>query len=342
MPNDNILLPRHPAGATYQDYIIMTIPLYIFSSYLYGVRPLFLALIAIVTANLCDRAVCAIRRIPRDNSEISSIAFALLVVLMLPANVPYYIAIMTVLFTVLIGKAAFGGYGFYVFSPVAVGFCISVVSWPQQIFSYALPNTMLPLFTPITTQITQAPLSALKAGGRPTLNLLDLLLGNYASAMGITSVIILLSCGAYMWMKKRITLYIPLIYIGVCGIIAFLFPRIGGYDYSWGIQTLQLRASSVMYELLGGIIIFAAIFLINDEVTLPKRRDARVVYAVILAIFTMAFRYFGFYEIGMCFALICVNAVSLSLDSIMSHIFKRVKINMQNTHVTEAANERTN
>ncbi len=323
MPKDTIILPRHPAGATYTDYIFMTIPLYGFSVYMYGFRVLMLALLAIITANLADRAISAIRRMQRDKTEISSIAFALIVTLMLPANISYYIAVATVLFTVLIGKAAFGGYGFYVFSPVAVGFCISAISWPVQIFSYVQNNSTLVLFQPIVAQLSPGVLTVLKAGGRPALSNLDLLLGNYPSPIGTSAFLVLIACAAFLWMKKRITLYLPLIYISVCALIAFLFPRIGGFSNSWSIESMTLRLSSVYFELLGGIIIFAAIFLLNDDVLLPKRLDARIIYGILFGIFTMLFRYFGFYDIGTCFALICTNVFSLALDKLMSHLFSR-------------------
>ncbi len=323
MQSDNIILPRHPASATHLDFILMTIPLYGFSIYMYGFRVLALALLALITANLCDRAISALRRMQRDKSEISSMAFALIVTLMLPANIPYYIAFVTVLATVLIGKAAFGGYGFYVFSPVAVGFCISAISWPSQMFVYAQTNSALPLLQPIVAQLNPGLLTVLKAGGRPALSNFDLLLGNYPSPMGTSAFLVLIACAAFLWMKKRISFYLPLIYLFVCALISFLFPRIGGFYNSWNAQDMQLRFLSVYFELLGGAIIFAAIFLLNDDVLLPKRLDAKIVYAVLFGIFTMLFRYFGFYDIGTCFALICTNVFSLGLDRLMSHLFSK-------------------
>ncbi len=336
MQTDNIILQKHPANAMFKDYIFMTIPLYGFSCFMNGIRPVILALVAIITAALCDRLISALRRLPHDKSEISSVAFSLIVVLMLPANISYYIAILTVLFTILIGKAAFGGYGFYVFSPPAVGFCIAAISWPNEVFSYSPVNYFLPLLEQSAMPTTLGVLSAVKTGGRPAISDLDLLLGNYPSAMGVGTVLIILALGAFLWMRKRISLSVTLTYILTCVVIAYVLPRTGNAQgMLW--NDVSERLYSVSFELLAGVIIFIAIFMLNDEVTLPKRKDARIVYSALFGIITMFYSYTGFYEIGACFALICINSTAPIIDNIMSNIFKRVKIKVNIPSETEAS-----
>ncbi len=335
-PIDQILL-RHPASATQNDYIYMTIPLYVVSIYFFGARVLFLALLALLCADLCDRVVAAVRKIPYDKTESSSKAFALIVTLLLPASISFYIAIIAVLSTVLIGKYAFGGYGLYVFSPPAVGFCVVAISWPNNVFKYPTPLTNLPLFDLSNIVLKEGALVALKAGGLPNIDAFNLVLGNYPASMGVSSVVVLFACFAYLWMRKRIKLDLPLSYIAACTIILYLFPRYFGIGIAPPWEFVSLRLIATLYELFSGIIFFAAVFLINDEVTAPKRRDSRIVYAIIFAIFTIIFRYFGSYNIGTCFAILCINVVSPPIDRWMSAAFgKYKKINGTSFVETEA------
>ncbi|MEG1176371.1 MAG: RnfABCDGE type electron transport complex subunit D [Ruthenibacterium sp.] len=316
--DESRVLPRHPAHAAQNDMIYMTLPLLAMSAYLYGLRPLGLCAVAVLTANLCDRLVASIRRLPYDKTENSSIAFALIVTLLMPASVPYYIVIVTTLVTVLIGKAAFGGYGAYPFSPPAIGFAMAAISWPEEVFFYPVPFTPLTLFSRESAVVIESASHTLAAGGMPNIDLSYLFLGNYAGSMGATASLIIVACAAYLWMRKRITLAAPLGFLAMCAFIAYFFPRLGGIGLALPWHFIRFRLLTVLYELLSGAILYAAVFLINDPVTLPKRQDARFVYGVVLGFATMMFRYYGSYDMGVCFALLWVNVLSGPLDRWMS------------------------
>ena len=77
---------------------------------------------------------------------------------------------------------------------------------------------------------------------------------------------------------------------------------------------LAERLQTLKYELCTGGVLFGAVFLINDPVTLPKSGASRVVYGLALGVMTMLFRYYGSYETGVCFALLALGAVSGWLD----------------------------
>ncbi len=314
---DDVIV-RHPDSAMHNDYIFMTLPLFAISTFFYGLRPVLLGLVAVLIADLCDRIICSIRKIPHDKTESSSRAFALIVTLLLPASISYYILIVAVVSTVLIGKAAFGGYGLYIFSPPSVGFAVVTISWPEQIFSYPTPLEMLPLGLIYDTTLNDGALVALKSGGLPNINLLNLLLGNYPASMGAAYAVAILACFAYLWMRKHITLELPLSYLATCVFIAFTFPRLGGIGLAFPWQHVTLRLQATLYELFTGMIFFAAVFLINDRVTGPKGKSAKIVYGIMLGIFTMIFRYYGSYNMATCFAIICVNVLSAPLDRWMS------------------------
>ena len=62
------------------------------------------------------------------------------------------------------------------------------------------------------------------------------------------------------------------------------------------------------------ILLFGAIFLVASPYSAPKTKLAQVVYAAGCAVLTMGFRYFGAYELGLCPALLIMNAFSHTLD----------------------------
>ena len=95
-----------------------------------------------------------------------------------------------------------------------------------------------------------------------------------------------------------------------CAVISVCFPRV----------STASRLDLLKYEMLSGAIIYAAVFLLCDPVTAPKNRLARIAYGILTGFLTMMFRYYGSYELGVCFALLLANAFSGYLDRLCSRI----------------------
>ncbi|MEG1896094.1 MAG: RnfABCDGE type electron transport complex subunit D, partial [Oscillospiraceae bacterium] len=103
---------------------------------------------------------------------------------------------------------------------------------------------------------------------------------------------------------KRITWHIPVSFLATCIIFAFLFPRVYGFS----------RFDSVKFELLNGALIFSSVFMMNEPATTPNNPKAKVIFGVLVGVLSMLFRYFGSYEVGVCFALLIVNTVEGFID----------------------------
>ena len=104
-------------GHYYKHLCWMVVPLLCVSCFLYGLRPLLLCGAALLTGNLCDRLVSLLRRRVYQPKDCSNESFALLIALLMPVTVDWYVLIAAVLAGVLIGKEVFGGYGSYPFNP---------------------------------------------------------------------------------------------------------------------------------------------------------------------------------------------------------------------------------
>lgn len=297
-------------GRYYLHVCFMTIPLLCMACFLYGLRPLLLCGAALLTGNLCDRLVSLLRRRVYRAGDFSNESFALIIALLMPATVDWYVVIMAVLAGVLIGKEVFGGYGSYPFNPAAVGYAVAAVSWPEQVFRYPQPYTNIPLWDAAGVPVSSTISDTLRSGGSLNISAISLGLGEYAAPMGTGAALILLACGLFLWLQKDVRLGASVSFVVTCALIAFLFPRQVGVN---GVD-IALRLQCVRDELLTGAILFSAVFLINEPYTCVHHRMGRVLYGVLVGVVSMGFRYYGVYETGVCFALLVVNSVSAWID----------------------------
>ena len=319
MSNESALsLQRSGSYEANRDVVFMILPLLALATFFYGMRPIALCLVAAFTAMLCDHLVAWLRSHTHNREENSSIPAALVLVMLMPATVHYYVVVVSVVVATMLGKHAFGGYGHYPFNPSALGYAVAAVSWPGQVFLYPTPFSEIGLFDVSGVTLLESAAHTLRAGGVPNTSLFDLVLGNYAGPIGATSVLVIIACAMYLWMRRGITLSVPLGFLLACAAVAFFYPRVNtlGLEPPW--LYLDTRLLSLQYELLSGALVFAAVFLINEPVTRPKNTRAHFAYGLLLGFMTMMFRYFGSYDTGVCFAVLAVNALSAPLDRLFS------------------------
>ena len=301
-------------GRYYKHICFMAVPVLCMACFLYGVRPLLLCGIAVLTGNLCDRLVSLLRRRVYQGSDFSNESFALVIALLMPVTVDIYVLIAAVLAGVLIGKEIFGGYGSYPFNPAAVGYVVAAVSWPEQVFRYPQPYTNIPLWDASMVPVSSAIVDTLRSGGRLNIGSRALGLGEYAAPMGTGAALVILACGLFLWTQKDAHMSASISFLVTCAVIAFFFPRQAGLADSAVLSNILPRLQCVRDELLTGAILFSAVFLINEPYTCVHHRMGRVLYGVLVGVVSMGFRYYGVYETGVCFALLAVNSVSAWID----------------------------
>jgi len=112
-------------GRYYKHICFLCVPLLCVSCYLYGLRPLLLCGFAVLMGNLCDRLISLLRRRVYQAGDYSNESFALVITLLMPATVDWYVLAAAILAGALIGKEVFGGYGSYPFHPAAVGYAVA-------------------------------------------------------------------------------------------------------------------------------------------------------------------------------------------------------------------------
>ena len=308
-------------GRYYKHVCFMVIPLLWMSCYFYGPRPLLLCGFALLVGNLCDRLISLLRRRVYQPKDYSNESFALLIALLMPATVSWYVLAAAVLAGVLIGKEVFGGYGSYPFHPAAVGYVVAAVSWPEQVFRYPQPYTAIPLWDASGVPTSSTISDTLRSGGMLNISSLSLGLGEYAAPMGTAAALVIVACGLFLWVQKDIRLSATISFLVTAGLIAFLFPRQVGLTDGSILLNVSFRLRCVRDELLTGAMLFSAVFLLNEPYTCAHHRLGRILYGVLVGVATMGFRYFGVYETGVCFALLAVNSISGWMDRTEAHLY---------------------
>lgn len=309
-------------GRYYKHICFLCLPLLCMSCYLYGLRPLLLCGFAALMGNVCDRLVSLLRRRVYQPGDYSNESFAIVIALLMPATVDWYVLAAAIAAGVFIGKEVFGGYGSYPFNPAAVGYAVAAVSWPEQVFRYPAPYADIPLWNASGVPVSNTISDTLRSGGFINISGLSLSLGEYAAPMGTGSALILLACGFFLWMQKDIRLSASLSFLATAVLIAFLFPRqLGLADASLAVGTM-FRLRCVRDELLTGAMLFSAVFLLNEPYTCAHHRLGRILYGALVGAATMGFRYFGVYETGVCFAILVVNSISGWLDRSEVHLYE--------------------
>ena len=309
-------------GRYYLHVCFMTIPLLCMACFLYGLRPLLLCGAALLTGNLCDRLVSLLRRRVYRAGDFSNESFALIIALLMPATVDWYVVIMAVLAGVLIGKEVFGGYGSYPFNPAAVGYAVAAVSWPEQVVRYPQPYTPLPLCYASGVPVSSTIEDTLRSGGILNLNALAVVLGEFAAPMGTGAALVILACGLVLWTQKDVHIGASASFLITCGLIAFFFPRQVGLADSTLFSSLLPRLQGIRDELHTGAVLFCAVFLLNEPYTCAHHHLGRILYGVLVGAITMGFRYYGVYETGVCFALLTVNSISGWMDRTESRLYQ--------------------
>jgi len=285
------------------DVIISLLALYFMAVWNYGMRAVMLCAISVATAYIAD-FICIFIDGRRFNiRDYSSVVTGMLLPLMMPASIDYYIVVAAALFAIVVAKQPFGGIGQNIFNPAAAGFAFIAICWPQKLFLYPLPLDRLETISKVTTKLVQSPIGTIKLGGKPNFGIIEMLLGGVPGPMGATNFILIAACMLFLVFRKTISWQLPVSFMSTVALFALIFPR----------EPLN-PSQSLLFELTGGMMFFSAVFVLTDPVTSPKRRSSMALYGVVAAIISMLYRHFGGFEEGVMFALIFANSLGPIID----------------------------
>lgn len=287
--------------------IYSLVPLIIAGIYFYGWR--VLVLLTLVTLAACLTEWIFVRRTTNKISE-AVIVTSILFTLILPPKVPYFVAILGIIFGVLFGKMVFGGFGKNPFNPALVGRAfiyvnfanVMTVEWvnPSEMILGNLTRYSVDTITQVTPMLNY----------RSTGEMLDyfrVFIGNISGSIGETSAILIILSGIYLiytkTASKEIIFSVLLSFLALTSILHY-----AGYS----------QVPNPLYALLTGGILFGAVFMATDPISAPRNKKAKYIYGSIIGIVTVIIRGFALFAGGMMFAILIGNTFAPIIDEMVS------------------------
>lgn len=308
---------RHDDNITVMmgDMLVALVPMVVMSYVYYGVRALLLTLISVVSCIAFEYVYTRVYRKRSTIGDLSAVVTGVILACNLPASVPLWFPVAGAAFAILVCKQLFGGLGRNLFNPALAAVVFLTVTWSGTMSTFSLPfrqSGTLDVDKAYTTDMTV--LSALHQGVVPQVSLNEMLWGNRAGALGTCAVVVMLIAALYLLYRRLINWQLPVSFLGTVAVLALIFPRCPSGN----------RIESMLYELMGGSLLFVAFFMATDPATSPISSFGRVLYGVLCGAFTVLLRYLGVFPEGAYFALLLVNPISMSLDDFTRYLKRRL------------------
>lgn len=276
------------------DVVIALLPALAVGTVVLGVRALIVTLFSVAAAVVGEWLYGAVTGKKSTLDDCSALVTGMLFALTLPASVPYWVAILGSMFAVIVTKMMCGGLGQNVFNPALSARALMMLLFPAALTRYeGLGVDGVTAATPLHHMVMPA---------LPEESLLDMFLGNIPGSIGEISALALLLGGAYLVIRKVISVRIPLAYLGTVAVLTLVFHRTDN-ALAW-----------VAYELLGGGLMLGAIFMATDYATSPVTAKGQVIYGVGCGVLTVIFRYFGIFPEGVTYAILLMNLAVWVID----------------------------
>ena len=301
---------NHTTKSIMQDVCIALIPATLVSVFVFGLYPIVVIVLSIMSALLGEYFYNALRKKPDTTGDWSAIVTGLILGLNLPPVIPLYIPIIGGFYATMIVKMLFGGIGKNFANPAMTARIFLVLAWGGWMTTYVAPidwsegiGSLFKYFgytfsTDFSAITGATPKSFIKAGNLSAVSNFDLFFGGIGGCAGETSAFALLIGGVYLGVKRIIDIKIPIIYIGTVALIALIFK--GG--------------EFVLPSILGGGLFLGAIFMATDYSTSPNTAPGIIIYSVMLGVLTMIIRSFSRMPEGVSFSILLMNIITPLLD----------------------------
>ena len=287
------------------DVMLCMAALYLIATFYYGWRAIMLGVISMAVCMLCEWLGSLMRMERHNTHDLSALVTGMMIPLMLPASIPYYIVIIADVFAILLVKYAFGGTGYNLFNPAAGGLLFVTLCFPQLVFAYPATFSNPEVFGTVTGRLTNSIAYVLSVGSTPSTDMTSVMLGLHPGPMGTLNGLVLLACMLYLAARGSIRLWQPLITLGVVAVFAAFFPRAA---YS--------SLASMYYEVFGTTALFGTVFMLSEPVTGATREEGRLLSGIVAGLLLVVYNYFGAYQQSILFVVLLMNVINHFIDTV--------------------------
>ena len=247
------------------------------------------------------------RNVPLITATILAIRFR--------TDTPLWMIVIAAVIAELVGKLIWGGFGKNLVNPVAVGFLLTDLMFEQY--------NRMPIYVDGVTSAT--PLSGIASQGwyfgssqyahfRATFgSWWTLLIGHAPAPSAEMARLAVLIAFAFMIYKKALDWIIPVLYLATVFVITTVIGIFHGFSLTYP-----------LYHLLTGGLLFGAVFMATDPVTIPKNKPGKTIFAILLGVLTLSIRFGSVrFPEGMMIALVVMNLLSPWLNKVAAPLAKK-------------------
>jgi len=288
-----------------RDVLIALAPAMVLSVVFFGFRALTVTAVSVLACWLFEKLYCKLMKVDDKTYDLSACVTGVLLAFVCPVTIPYWTIVLGAAFAILLVKMLFGGLGRNIVNPALAGRAF-MFSWPVLMSTWVKVGfeNAAGVFSTADAVTAATPLANMHQGIMCEETIGQLFLGNVGGCIGETSALALLIGLAYLLWRKVITIRIPAAYILTVAVLTFLFPM--GND----------RIAWMAAQVFGGGLMLGAIFMATDYVTSPVTKLGQIIYGIGCGLLTVLIRYFGGYNEGVSYAILCMNACVVLLDRI--------------------------
>jgi Na+-transporting NADH:ubiquinone oxidoreductase subunit B len=280
-------------------------PIFLFSIYLYGLRPVLTALVVFPLGILVEYLFEKKRG--KKVSEAVLVTCALYT-LSMPPVVPLWIVAVGILFTVFMAKEVYGGFGRNVFNPAIAGRLFVYISFATIMQAgFVQPGAFgasAGLWGyPVDGMTAATPLAQLRHG--EPISVLNAILGFRMGSLGESSVLLIVLAGIYLVTTKTASWRLMVSTIGSAVVLNGILLLAG------------VSRVLPMESLLVGSFLFVAVFMATDPVSAPKKPLAQWLYGIVIGVSVVLIRSFSLFPEGTSFAVLLANTAASLFDDLV-------------------------
>ncbi|MBO4915182.1 MAG: RnfABCDGE type electron transport complex subunit D [Oscillospiraceae bacterium] len=288
------------------DVCIALCPALAWSVYRFGFRALLGALVSVGSAVLWEYLYRLALKKPQMIGDLSAVVTGLLLAMVCPVTLPYWMYFVGNFFAVVVVKQLYGGLGKNFMNPALAGRAALVACYSTAMTTWIAPSEKAPLFGGVADVVTAAtPMARIGsdfAGLSADFSISDMFIGWTGGSAGEISAMMLLIGGLYLIFRKVISWHIPVAYIGTVALLALIFNH--GNDPIY----------YMCYSVFGGGLMLGAFFMATDYVTSPVTKKGQIIFGIGCGLLTVFIRTFGSFPEGVCYSILLMNCTVWIID----------------------------
>jgi len=288
-------------------FITALIPTSLVGIYLFGIKSLTVMIISMLTAVIVESIIERLTHKRLTYRDCHAIVTGLLLALILPPTVPWWIPVVGATVAIILGKMVFGALGNYPFNPVLVAWVVLKLSWGERLNLFFAPHSTEPILTP---------LMAVKED--PSLfysyDMVSLFLGDKAGPIGTVCGLAVLIGAIFILYRGIIRWHIPISFLFGVAFFSFILRCINPDLYP-----------PVIFQLISGGVLLGAFFIAPEPVTSPVTPKGMMLFGLLAGFLTMIIRMWGADPDGTLYAILIMNAATPLFNYLKPKAYGRVK-----------------